>query len=360
MRIRLAIPDHLVTPAALEAALEATGLANAEAIRRGEIPHAEDAIAAGVKWKPEPFLDGEHFDLGHQVQARGWGDCDDLAPWLTGSLRASGEDEDAVTRILKTGKNRWHAVTQLSDGQIVDPSKWAGMGRKKSGPNPGGVVGMIARPFAHPGSGAMCVMPSRDGKWWSRADVPWLGAHLASHARGRTPDEALHRAVSGAIVCGESHPDIDDESIERIRDMARVLLTDRDELLSDDGQVGSLFGSILKVANPMSLLHPLTKKIGIPDIDPVSALKGPAGRMAANMVIPGAGGALHDSALSMLAHGGGRGGAPGAIRDARSGAVSVPLEAHARGDHDTFDPSGSHAMIFYHPLGAPGPVVVRI
>lgn len=359
MRIRLAIPDHLVTPAALEAALEATGLANAEAIRRGEIPHVEDAIRAGVKWKPEPFLDGEHFDLGHQVVQRGWGDCDDLAPWLTGSLRATGEDENARTRILKTGKNRWHAVTELSDGQIVDPSRWAGMG-KKSARTADGVVGMIASPFAHPGSGAMCVMP-KHGQWWSRCDVPFGDVHLASHARGRTPDEALERAVSGAIVCGEQ---VECESLDRVRDIARVLLSDREELLSDDGQVGSLFGSILKVANPMSLLNPLTKKVGLPNLDPVSALRGPAGTAAANMIAPGFGGRMHDmgdSALTALTHGHGRSAAPGAIRDPRSGAVSVPLERHAYGDHDSFDPQGSsHAMIFYHPIGSPGPVVVRI
>jgi hypothetical protein len=333
-------------------------LANAEAIRRGEIPHVEDAIRAGVKWRPEPFLDGEHFDLGHQVQNRGWGDCDDLAPWLTGSLRASGEDEDAITRIVKTGKNRWHALTQLSDGSILDPSKWAGMGRKSSA-SQHGVVGMVARPFAHPGSGAICVMPG-GGRWWARCDVPWgdgSTSHLASHGRGRTPDEALHRAVSGAMVCGEQ---IDSPVTDRLRDVASLLLTDRDELLADDGQVGSIFGSILKVvkgplgmiANPAGALaaHTLTDK----------QFSG-ARAAALNTLVPGAGGALAhmgDSALSALTHGGGRSMAPGAIRDPRTGAVSVPLEA---GDHESFDPKqSSHAMIFYHPIGSPGPVVVRM
>ena len=155
MRIRLAIPDRLVTPEALEAALEATSLANEQAVIRGEVPHAADAIRRGIKWQPEPFLDGEHFDLAHVVASRGWGDCDDLAPYLTGSLRASGEDPGARSRVYKTGPDRWHVVTETSDGEILDPSKWAGMG-KKSAAVSGGIIGVIDRPFARMGEGALC------------------------------------------------------------------------------------------------------------------------------------------------------------------------------------------------------------
>ena len=205
MRIRLAIPDRLVTPEALEAALEATTLANEQALRHGEIPHIEDAIADGVRWRPEPFKDGEHFDLAEQVTGRGWGDCDDLAPWLAGELRASGEDPGAVPRVYQSGPNRWHVVVQTSDGKILDPSKWAGMDeyKKKSG----SVVGVgpaIATPFARPGQGALVVMPKGD-HFWARADVPFPGtlAHLASHARARTPDRAVEKAIDGAIMVGE-------------------------------------------------------------------------------------------------------------------------------------------------------------
>jgi hypothetical protein len=206
MRIRLAIPDRLVTPEALEAALEATTLANEQAIAHGEVPHIEDAIADGVKWRPEPFKDGEHFDLAEQVAGRGWGDCDDLAPWLAGDLRASGEDPGAVPRVYQSGPNRWHVVVQTSDGQILDPSKWAGMDeykKKKSG-SIVGVAPAIAKPFARPGQGALVVMPQGD-HFWARADVPFPGtlAHLASHARARTPDRAVEKAIDGAIMVGE-------------------------------------------------------------------------------------------------------------------------------------------------------------
>ena len=80
MRIRLAIPDRLVTPQVLEAALEATTLANQNAIAAGEAPSLTDAIRGGLRWRPEPFMDGEHFDLAATAHRRGWGDCDDLAP----------------------------------------------------------------------------------------------------------------------------------------------------------------------------------------------------------------------------------------------------------------------------------------
>lgn len=203
MRIRLAIPDRLVTPKALEAALEATALANEQAILHGEVPTLSEAISGGVRWKPEPFTDGEHFDLAEQVVSRGWGDCDDLAPWLAGELRASGDDPGAVPRVYQSGPNRWHVVVQQSDGTILDPSRWAGMG-KKSARTQGVVGAAIAKPFARHGQGALAVMPHGD-HFYARCDVPWPGfaAHLASHGRGRTPDDAVARAINGAICCGE-------------------------------------------------------------------------------------------------------------------------------------------------------------
>jgi hypothetical protein len=354
VRIRLAIPDRLLTPAALEAALEATTLANAEAIRRGEVPHIEDAIRRGVRWRPEPFVDGEHFDLAHQVMRRNWGDCDDLAPWLSASLREQGED--ARTRVVKTGRDRWHAVTELSDGRILDPSKWAGMGKRSA--NVSGVGAALARPFARRHGGALCVMPDRSGRWWSRVDLPWSDGrgHLASHARASTPYEALYNAVAGAVVCGE---EIDSPLVDRARAAAEMLLSDVDELVDDDGEVGSFFGSILKAAtNPMSLLNPIAHKAGLPNIDPLSAMKGPAGTAAANVLVPGLGTKLHDQGVSMLdhlSHGGGSSHAPGAMLDPRgSGAVSVPLESAQEQL-----PHQQHMMLYYHPKGDPGPVVMR-
>lgn len=325
MRIRLAIPDHLVTPQALEAALEATALANEQAIAAGEAPLVTDAIRRGLKWKPEPFTDGEHFDLAETAAKRGWGDCDDLAPWLAGQLRATGEDPGAVPRVYQSGENRWHVVVQTSDGRILDPSKWAGMGKKKSSPTVVGVSGTVARPFARPDGGALCVVP-HGGHYYARCDLPWDNgsAHLASHARGRTPEAALDRAVSGALICGEQ---IDSPLIERARAAGSILLTDPSELISGADEVGNIFGKILKGAGGL-LKHALP--------------------MAAS-IIPGGG--IATSALSALTHGGGKKHGHGGETHP-SGAVSVPLEPHA--EHD-----GQHMMLYYHPERAPGPVVMR-
>ena len=226
MRIRLAIPDHLVTAPALEAALEATMLANEASIHAGEVPTLSAAIAGGVRWKPEPYTDGEHFDLAHQVAARGWGDCDDLAPWLAAELRASGDDPGARPRVVKTGRSRWHVVVETSDGKILDPSKWAGM--KSRGASVSGVQPSITKPMALPQGGALCVVPHA-GKWWARCDLPWAdgSGHLASHGRARTPEQALDRAVAGALVCGDA---IESPLVETARALASGLLADAENL----------------------------------------------------------------------------------------------------------------------------------
>lgn len=345
VRIRLAIPDRLVTPEALEAALEATSLANEQAIIRGEVPPIEDAIAKGVKWKPEPFLDGEHFDLSHVVASRGWGDCDDLAPWLTGTLRATGEDPGARSRVYKTGRDRWHVVTETSDGEILDPSKWAGMG-KKSGPAVRGVCGMIAQPFARIGEGALCCVP-HGGKYWSRVDLPFPDAigHIASHARAYTPEESLYRAVAGAIACGE---ELDSELVDRVRLMGAMLLTDPDdldEMNGDEMEIG-FFGKLLK---PLGKLAKSAIKF-VPGVGPIAdtALD------AASALMKKKKGGGKGSAVRRLSKGGGKSKpSRDTIVHPPSGAVSVPIATPAS------QGGAQPAMLYYHPANSIGPVVMR-
>lgn len=348
MRIRLAIPDRLVTPEALEAALEATSLANEQAIIRGEVPPLTEAIRKGVRWKPEPFLDGEHFDLAHQVTARKWGDCDDLAPWLTGELRASGDDPGAVSRVYKSGKDRWHVVTQLSDGTILDPSKWAGMG-KKSGPSVNGVHAVTARPFARMGEGALCCVPHR-GQYWSRVDLPFpqTAGHIASHSRARTPEEALYRAISGAIACGE---EIDSDLCDRARMMGVMLLRD---LESVDGDEVGFFGKLLKKALPFAAsfipgVGPIAKGV-VEKVTDVAdkAMRGKKRSPAAAAPAPTA---APQSLVRELSRGGGQAQpTPDTLMHPATGAVSVPIAT---------PPSKQPAMLYYHPANAVGPVVMR-
>lgn len=339
MRIRLAIPDRLVTPEALEAALEATSLANEQAIIRGEVPPLSEAISSGVKWKPEAFADGEHFDLSHIVAARGWGDCDDLAPWLTGELRATGEDPGAVSRVYKSGPDRWHVVTETSDGEILDPSRWAGMG-KKSSPSVSGVHAITARPFARLGEGALCCVP-HNGKYWSRCDLPFPDAagHIASHARARSPEEALERAIAGAIACGE---EIDSDLVDRARLMGAFLLGDMDTMGEDE--IGFL-GKLLKKAVPFATSF-------IPGVGPLAsaASKGVLDAATKKKKKPAAG---PKTPVRALSKGGGKAKpTPDTITHQPTGAVSVPLSTPAA-------PGAGPAMLYYHPANSVGPVVMR-
>lgn len=349
MRIRLAIPDRLVTPEALEAALEATSLANEQAILRGEVPPLTEAIKKGVRWKPEPFTDGEHFDLAHQVTARKWGDCDDLAPWLTGELRATGQDPGAISRVYKSGPDRWHVVTETSSGEILDPSKWAGMG-KKSAPSVSGVHAVTARPFARIGEGALCCVPHK-GAYWSRVDLPFPDAlgHIASHSRARTPEEALYRAVSGAIACGE---EIDSDLCDRARMMGIMLLRDLEGIDGDDGEVGSFFGKLIKKAASFGTqfipgVGPIASKLvdaGLNVADKALKKKGKAAPAPAKKAEP-------HSLVRALAKGqGAPQPTPDTVRHEPTGAVSVPIATPA---------SSGPAMLYYHPAGSLGPVVMR-
>jgi hypothetical protein len=366
VRIRLAIPDRLVTPEALEAALEATSLANEQAIIRGEVPPLTEAIRKGVRWKPEPYSDGEHFDLSHVVAARKWGDCDDLAPWLTGELRATGEDPGARSRVYKSGPDRWHVVTETSDGQILDPSKWAGMGRKSS-PSVSGVCGVTARPFARPGEGALCCVPHQ-GRYWSRVDLPFPNAagHLASHARARTPEESLERAIAGAIACGE---EIDSELCDRARLMGAMLIGE----LDGDMELGSFFGKLLKKALPFATsfipgVGPIASKVvksAVNIVDKAGRKKGapaPAQQVRASSAssepTPQAARttrAAPTTVVRQLSHGGGQPRpTPDTITHAPTGAVSVPIATPAAAA-----PTSNPAMLYYHPANSIGPVVMR-
>ncbi|WP_230685800.1 hypothetical protein, partial [Streptococcus pneumoniae] len=90
---RLAIPDGQINDKILGAALEVAAIANQGLAARGQLPDIFKALEnRSFRWKPERFTDGEHFDLAPTVLARGWGDCDDLAPWLAAVLRGQGHE----------------------------------------------------------------------------------------------------------------------------------------------------------------------------------------------------------------------------------------------------------------------------
>jgi hypothetical protein len=210
--LRLAIPEQHVSADVLDAGLEALTRLDQAQIERGDVPMFRDANpGTDVKWKPEP-PGAECFDHAAKALKRGWGDCDDLAPWHSASLRASGEDPDAFARVVKSGPNRWHAIVQRGDGTIDDPSVEAGMphavvgsdGSTISPPPPSLAIcpAVLPRMFAANRPAIAVRANAVTGLYEARADLPWLDSDYALSVLKSSPVAAT--AIVGAIrgVCG--------------------------------------------------------------------------------------------------------------------------------------------------------------
>lgn len=204
MRLRIAVPEEHVSPAVIDAALEAVTRLDESLLATGRVlPFREQQALRAVRWAPEPPGD-EHFDHASTVVARGWGDCDDLAPWHAASLRASGEDPHARAIVVPTGSGNFHAIVRRSDGAIDDPSLEAGMrGGRVSGqasllaccPPLTSTLGpaFSVRPLRMHGAGTIGFV--------ARCDLPWQSEPyaLSSSAAGASPVAALVSAIAGAV-----------------------------------------------------------------------------------------------------------------------------------------------------------------
>jgi len=268
MRINVAVPEPYVEAPVLDAALEGVTRLNERLIESGDVPTFAEAVNR-VRWKPEP-PGAEHFDHAAVVLGRGWGDCDDLAPWHAASLRVTGEDPEAEAVVKRSGPNRWHAIVRRSDGSIDDPSLAAGM------PGPGqraGVAGAVV-PLMFPAvsgvDGAyiarpqLAMRPSGEA-WNARIDLPWhhdeteSPSDIAMVSLHRSPvsDQALVGALRGAVALGEVG-EADEEHLDRLCCIADALEGVPWEDLADEygpehanaaGEVvGSFFGGLLKKA----------------------------------------------------------------------------------------------------------------
>lgn len=332
MRIRLAIPDRHVGADVLNAALEATTLANESLLHAGEAPLATEAIKAGVKWKPEPFHDGEHFDLATETYERGWGDCDDLASWLAAELRSTGADPGAKAVVKRTGPSRWHAVVQLSDGTVVDPSEWAGMPKKEKNGHAPAVHGTMCLG----GHGGIAVVPYRNG-YAARADLPWgRRDHVSGLGYGYTREEALERALTGACTVGDAIGL--GECVGVASEIGEVLLATPHEL---DG----LFDSIPGIGPALS-----------------SITSNPLVQTAANVAMPGAG-----TLLSAFGGGGTPAppptpGAPAPVAPPGMAAAPFPMTpsmmAAPAGEGGGRSSGDRQGTIAWNP-NSPGPIIVR-
>jgi len=213
MRINVAIPEANVNAHILNAALEPVTRLNEAMVKSGTVPSFDRALKNGwVQWKPEP-PGGEHFDHAGVVLGRRWGDCDDLAPWHAGSLRASGADPGATAIVKKSGPHTWHAVVLRSDGMIEDPSKRAGMptaGQRtlqgatlpRMSPlpprNASQVVGFDVGAFVY--RPEVAVRKRFDQGYEARVDIPWFSKHKGKAEPGEIAMATLHAAPLAATA----------------------------------------------------------------------------------------------------------------------------------------------------------------
>lgn len=104
-------------------------------IRQGLVPPLLEALARGrVRYRSEPrawrkFF--EEFASALVVLERGWGDCDDLAPWLCADLREKGDEKADLLvywRPKPSGAMAFHVQVRRGNGDVLDPSRLGGMG----------------------------------------------------------------------------------------------------------------------------------------------------------------------------------------------------------------------------------------
>jgi len=107
--------------------LEALVLVNRLYLRTHHVP---PLYRSGVRYKQEPD-DGtpEEFAAIPEVLRRGWGDCDDLAPWRVAELQEAGERARIriTWRRRPNGRRLYHVVVRRADGRVEDPSRLLGM-----------------------------------------------------------------------------------------------------------------------------------------------------------------------------------------------------------------------------------------
>jgi hypothetical protein len=324
MRINVAIPETHVSAPVLDAALEATTRLNESMLKRGDIPSFETAVKH-VRWRPEPPGD-EHFDHAAEVLGRGWGDCDDLAPYHAASLRHSGKDPQARAVVKKSGPNTWHAVVRRGDGSIDDPSKRAGMGPNIAPGHRGASVPFMQPPAAvvggvymmRPTLAATLLDPTNPySAARARADIPWFwpkGPHdpitpgniaMATLHSAPVANTALTGAIDGALELALSGGYADQEHIDSVCCVGDCLEgVDYQDLVQTYGEqhanravqiVGSFFGGL---AHMVTQALPIASKAlqFVPGIGPVASTAldiasqhlphGPAAAHAAQMLSP--------------------------------------------------------------------------
>jgi len=118
MKIYSKLPDHAeLVNRVLDGFVQASQLL----VEAGLVP-PDPLDVPGIEYRMEPPGE-EDWKLAVNVIRDGWGDCEDLAMWRAGGMRATGQDPGAKVVVVQTGEHKLQAVVQLSDGSLSDPSK---------------------------------------------------------------------------------------------------------------------------------------------------------------------------------------------------------------------------------------------
>jgi len=124
LHVRINVPP---SPGALEAVAEGLVLLNMwlfeHAERRGGI-ELPPLYTTGIVYRREPkgreWWESAADALG--VVAERSGDCEDLAAFRAAELRYY-EDVDARVKVIRNRRGNYHAIVELPDGSLEDPSR---------------------------------------------------------------------------------------------------------------------------------------------------------------------------------------------------------------------------------------------
>lgn len=292
MRLNIAVPENQVKKPMLDAALEAVTRLNTDLLKAGNVPDFRQVVHR-LRWRPEP-KGAECFDHAERVVGRGWGDCDDLAPYYAASLRHSGEDPRALAEVVRTGPKRWHAVVRRGDGTIEDPSLAAGM------PAPEGIRAATLPTMAeltNSVSGVEVQLPhlaarprfDADGYhigWDARADIPWIhgprpyDAAMAALHSAPMASQAVVGALRHGADIGYVSGMVDEAVLRRAEIMADILsgvppvellgAYPEDEIVSGQEQAVGFLDDLANIASKVVSF--------IPGVGPIASLAIDAGR----------------------------------------------------------------------------------
>lgn len=123
MKATLRLPSDVPV---IEAALEGLVLANVVQMEQGLVVSSPLDPRAHVRYQREPS-GYEDWNLASIMQRLRYGDCEDIAAWEAAGFRYRGDDDGARVMLYRTGPRLYHAVCELSSGEIVDSCPALGM-----------------------------------------------------------------------------------------------------------------------------------------------------------------------------------------------------------------------------------------